>query len=757
MKYSLFVWALFYSSISWSQHKSIDPPQFKMFPEILVKPLQGVMRISRDTIEFKVADELNPTIVNVEDLFKKYQGFYVTDEGKIFYNGTEVSVLMIDGDPISVFDYRHVASNLRASMINSIEVIRHYTANRMESNYWANDGLAVNLKMKKEYVNKISTDILFALSSRKGLLGKIDLVRMGSMHKSITLIEKNIRQKLIHLEENQLSNESAAGIYFLKGHHLPLFQTNFSLRRDYLPTNTTLKARTVHTFSFGQYHKMHVDIGVNRFSENTRFSQEATMKLTDHFIWHQRHVSNLSNSGTQQTLNLFYIHDRFKNNRGEYKLLLNNYQYDQILCDSVFMERWRVNKGNENSRNFSFLMMGQEQLALKNKYLVEVKWNLAENRICRNTITTNSGFSDFNVVQQFISTDVNLSRALKKAIYRTGVRYFYEKRESIVALLKQYLYTEYQYRLSKKVQLQQDLAFGRGSYSQQFHQEKKPIYQINGKLVYDKALFNQYTLGFFLAQKIPVIDVPITKPLVDIYGTILYTDLTHLFQQIKRIEFGRNRNDLYKGFQYAYQITYSQVENDVHHSLGLQQFMMIDTLRFTGNSNNIQFNTNVDQLIFPIHLRGSLLYQRSVSYFQQSINGQLHNLYLQSSLLKLGVKSTGNHFIQYEIYSSLQRTSSLSSTIHSKNLQLLIKYKCDKNLFIGFQSYRYKISKQHLYYFMDLFITTSVYPKLKINIACINMLNIKNYQQQYVGTNGLQTTTTKLGGRTIQAEIKWAL
>jgi len=187
-----------------------------MFPEILVKPLQGVMRISRDTIEFKVADEMDPTIVNVEDLFKKYQGFYVTDEGKVFYNGTEVSVLMIGGDPISVFDYRHVASNLRASMINSIDVIRHYSPNRMEANHWANDGLAVNLKMKKEYVNKMSTDILFALSSRKGLLGKIDLVRMGSMHKSITLIEKNIRQKRIDLVRKSTIKRVGYGNIFPK-------------------------------------------------------------------------------------------------------------------------------------------------------------------------------------------------------------------------------------------------------------------------------------------------------------------------------------------------------------------------------------------------------------------------------------------------------------------------------------------------------------------------------------------------------------
>jgi hypothetical protein len=757
MKYYLLAWAFFYSSISWSQQKRTEAPTFKMFPEILVKPLQGVMRISRDTIEFKVADEIDPSIVSIEDLFKQYQGFYVTEEGKIFYNGSEVSVLMVDGDPISVFDYRQVASNLRASMIKSIEVIPRYSANRMEGNDWIKNGLAVNLKMKKEYVKKLSTDLLFALSSRKGLLGKLDLVRMGVSHKSITWIEQNLRARRKYLERASVSQESATGLHFLEWRHHEMLRPTYSLLRNYLPNNTTLQTNTVHSFSLGSFHKLHVDAGMNRFAENVSYCQETTMKLSNHSIWHQRRASNLFKNGTHQTLQLLYVHDRFKNNRGEYRLLLSNGQHEQILHDSIFIERWWVNKGKESGRSFSIVLFGKEQIALKHNYVLEVKWNLAENRIGRNIATTTYGSSDFNIKQQFISTDINLSHSFKKSIYRTGARYFYEKRESIIAFLKEYIYAEYQYLVSKKIILQQDLAVGRGSYIQQPYQAKKPIYQIDGKLIYNKAIFNQYYLGFYVAQKIPVIDVLVTRPLVDISGFKQYADLAHLFQQVKRIELGRNRNDLYRGFQYGYQITYSKIENNAHHSIGLDDFSFIDTVRFRGTSSNIQLNGNADQLIFPIHLRCSFLYQHTTSMYQQSINGQLQDLYLQTSLLKLGIKSTGDHSVQYEFYGSLQHNSSCSSIIRSNYLQLLLKYKWGKNIFIGFQSYRYNQFTQRSYYFTNLLINTSIHPTLKLNFACINIFNILNYQQHYVGPNGLQTTTTRLGGRTIQVEAKWAL
>jgi hypothetical protein len=79
-----------------AQPNHAELPVIKNIPEILVKPTLGVMRISRDTIEYKVGNTLSPEIVKLEDLFRNFLGFHITDNGRIFYNGKEVSFLLID-------------------------------------------------------------------------------------------------------------------------------------------------------------------------------------------------------------------------------------------------------------------------------------------------------------------------------------------------------------------------------------------------------------------------------------------------------------------------------------------------------------------------------------------------------------------------------------------------------------------------------------------------------------------------------------
>jgi hypothetical protein len=143
-------WAIPFQLFDHAQISDQGVTPFKIIPEILVKPMEGVMRISRDTIVFSIGANLDRGTVKVEDLFSQLIGIQVTEEGRIFYNGKEIESMLIDGDPVAVFDYRIIAKHLNAKMFSSIELIQHYQSNRFDKDFISSDAIAVNLKTKKE-------------------------------------------------------------------------------------------------------------------------------------------------------------------------------------------------------------------------------------------------------------------------------------------------------------------------------------------------------------------------------------------------------------------------------------------------------------------------------------------------------------------------------------------------------------------------------------------------------------------------------
>ena len=173
-----------------AQQNQAEQPVIKNIPEILVKPSLGVVRISRDTIEYKVGNTLSPEIVKLEDLFKNFLGFNITDNGRIYYNGEEVSFLLIDGDPVSISDYSIISQHLNAKMFSSIEVIQQYQSNRFMGISSNKNELAINLKMKKEFKGRFNTDLTVKVAYPMGLYGMIDMNRIGGQVKSIAVIEK---------------------------------------------------------------------------------------------------------------------------------------------------------------------------------------------------------------------------------------------------------------------------------------------------------------------------------------------------------------------------------------------------------------------------------------------------------------------------------------------------------------------------------------------------------------------------------------
>lgn len=117
--------------------------------EIVIK----AQKSANDTIALGLADRNIDRTDKVEDALKKIPGINVNKEGKIFYLNKEIEKILIDGDDLAGRQYTFISRNLRAEVLQEIEVLKNYEENAVLKNVQNSNAIALNLKLKDEYKN----------------------------------------------------------------------------------------------------------------------------------------------------------------------------------------------------------------------------------------------------------------------------------------------------------------------------------------------------------------------------------------------------------------------------------------------------------------------------------------------------------------------------------------------------------------------------------------------------------------------------
>lgn len=85
------------------------------------------VKINNDTTIYDAAYFSRGDEVVAEDLLKSIPGVAVSQDGKITIRGREVEKVMIDSDDFFEKGYRTLTKSLRASFIEAVEVLEHYS------------------------------------------------------------------------------------------------------------------------------------------------------------------------------------------------------------------------------------------------------------------------------------------------------------------------------------------------------------------------------------------------------------------------------------------------------------------------------------------------------------------------------------------------------------------------------------------------------------------------------------------------------
>jgi len=124
-------------------------------PDIIIKSEPGIT-IKKDTTEYLAKNFKTNETRKVEDLLKNINGFSITPDGKISYNGKIISALLINGDDLVQDQYTLLSKNLSADIVDKIQVIENYNKNRLVGSISKSGEIAINLKLDKKINGKLS-------------------------------------------------------------------------------------------------------------------------------------------------------------------------------------------------------------------------------------------------------------------------------------------------------------------------------------------------------------------------------------------------------------------------------------------------------------------------------------------------------------------------------------------------------------------------------------------------------------------------
>ncbi|HYX09508.1 MAG TPA: carboxypeptidase-like regulatory domain-containing protein [Bacteroidales bacterium] len=289
--------------------------------------------IKKDTIVFNAKSFKDGNEEVVEDLLKKIPGVSVNEDGTITIGNKEIEKVMIEGTDFFDRGYKILTKNMPVAPIEKIEILKHFSNDRLLQGIEHSDKVALNLTLNTDVKNKWFGNIKagYGKISENRYETKSNLMKFGRKNKYYFLTQLNntgydatgdINQLInpVHYEEPASigDGQEAYSIIHLSTYKAPGFKrirTNFnnqkiiSLNSIITPTKT-LKLKAMGFFSQDR----------NKFYRNniTKFS-DGEINFTNN------ENSHLTNKPTVGYGKLLISYDISKNQLLEFTSKYNNY------------------------------------------------------------------------------------------------------------------------------------------------------------------------------------------------------------------------------------------------------------------------------------------------------------------------------------------------------------------------------------------------------------------------------------------------
>ncbi|WP_378179489.1 carboxypeptidase-like regulatory domain-containing protein [Aquimarina sp. SS2-1] len=183
--------------------------------EVVIKTERAIIQ-KKDTVIFNVASFIKGNEQVVEDVLKNIPGINIDSEGTIKVGSREVEKVMIEGDDFFEKGYKILTKNMPANPIEKVELLQHYSHNRLLKDIEESDKVALNLKLNEEAKRKWfgNTALGYGLASENRYEVQSNIMNFGQKDKYYFLGNLNntgydVTQDLQYLIDPSSQNESS--------------------------------------------------------------------------------------------------------------------------------------------------------------------------------------------------------------------------------------------------------------------------------------------------------------------------------------------------------------------------------------------------------------------------------------------------------------------------------------------------------------------------------------------------------------------
>ncbi|MDR1601987.1 MAG: TonB-dependent receptor [Tannerella sp.] len=117
--------------------------------EVEIRP--GRVWGRQDTVNYNVARFLSPGDESIKDVIRKLPGVDVDENGKISYNGKDISRFYVEGMDLVGGQYNRITDNLQAKSVETVQILENHQPVRALQKKVHTENIALNLKLKPEF------------------------------------------------------------------------------------------------------------------------------------------------------------------------------------------------------------------------------------------------------------------------------------------------------------------------------------------------------------------------------------------------------------------------------------------------------------------------------------------------------------------------------------------------------------------------------------------------------------------------------
>lgn len=746
-----------------------------VLPEIQIKGNAMVAKRRGDTLIFAADKFKRPEAIRLEQLLSNVPGFQVDEHGKISFNGKPIQKLMLDGDDLTAENYQLISRNLRSLLIDSIQVLEQYSDNRLLKGLSNQKSIAINLVLKTAFYGKPTVNVNADYAPPKNSELQAELIYLQKKNKQFVLANANNlgAYPIPILDYDETRVQLQQHLLFRSWPLVLMNDVQNTIPDKYVNLNHDWGFSLANTVRINKQTQLRITLTtLNQYIENRRGQQQVfTSQSLVPIVLDSRLLFQKNSKITAGALE--WVHDRGKNANTRYQLQF----YHELHHTSTDEER---ELGTKNLQKADVRLLSKGI-----KFDITHTWKPTSNRVWIITSTMDGSLNRYSIFaaekgnEDFDSIGKSNSQAMLHSGFalQTGIAHQIQlkklnlqfwMRSSLAKLdskqgrrlldlflVKHYLSGQLAKSISKKITLEVQSMLGQVQYRLNQAMPPELIYHIDKAFVWRKKPTQQLSVNIGILKQ--ALDVrKIYAGGLFVSGTTqINGPETAAFPRSIYAQFNYSTIDLYRGLTIAGQLIFKEIRGDYFMSVDLLPAYTTLIQLANGSQSMRSLNIQIEKIIHPIRMKyriqGGFIYSKNLVVFNKQPFDVKNQMYRLGNFLTTNWRKRYNFQLEYQHVRSLFNLYAKNKSVWAirNEVKAGIQFNVRKDLHTTISLHRYSGPAVRPLNLFDCSLNWIYKSTYRFYLKGNNLLNMKQFSQQFVQANSITTSIQQMIGRRI--------